>query len=523
MAHEAQFSVLNPSVQVPFESKEGNFTREEQIARLKRYFSLLDLAELLKERGMDSDELIFGEENGELPLYLFDDILFETRHPSGWVEKSIIIPAKAGFTQPNGSTKWKPATVLDYLEPSNTYLVKWDDSGETAWLPRIQVCFSAEDPLLFADRVVHASQARAAAKVKMRFGMYVKNMPIDDILPLDEDVIKKIKKNVYNTKALRERNEDVSQLLSEVTQNYVCIMNELVFIESLHRQETPAQEYLIEFAEPLPLDIPKPRVPRNGTISIPGYEIEEKENEFYVTSCLTRPEVILATVKVRDECSKILNLTILQTQYSKSLRIEEFEQMQASTIDAGATYLKESWISTLKNVFRVTFKKIDKGWFNMKETSMDAYNASKMKRYLTMVQLMMEDSLRYLVEDALQKYTCFVEQHIGSAHIDIKSINEVICEWPKLTYSHMIQKPPLFSLEIVMLENTLFDYNTHIPSIEQVITNCIEHCINSLKSIPQVHFFVMSKLKWTQTLHIATIKLKESLVQALITRVQCSK
>nr|PNR26425.1 hypothetical protein PHYPA_031000 [Physcomitrium patens] len=309
----------------------------------------------------------------------------------------------------------------------------------------------------------------------MRFGMYVKNMPIDDILPLDEDVIKKIKKNVYNTKALRERNEDVSQLLSEVTQNYVCIMNELVFIESLHRQETPAQEYLIE----------------NGTISIPGYEIEEKENEFYVTSCLTRPEVILATVKVRDECSKILNLTILQTQYSKSLRIEEFEQMQASTIDAGATYLKESWISTLKNVFRVTFKKIDKGWFNMKETSMDAYNASKMKRYLTMVQLMMEDSLRYLVEDALQKYTCF-----------------------------MIQKPPLFSLEIVMLENTLFDYNTHIPSIEQVITNCIEHCINSLKSIPQVHFFVMSKLKWTQTLHIATIKLKESLVQALITRVQ---
>lgn len=31
------------------------------------------------------------------------------------------------------------------------------------------MCFSAEDPLLFADRVVHASQARAAAKVKMVF------------------------------------------------------------------------------------------------------------------------------------------------------------------------------------------------------------------------------------------------------------------------------------------------------------------------------------------------------------------
>lgn len=34
-----QFSVLNPSVQVPFESKEGNFTREEQIARLVFLYS----------------------------------------------------------------------------------------------------------------------------------------------------------------------------------------------------------------------------------------------------------------------------------------------------------------------------------------------------------------------------------------------------------------------------------------------------------------------------------------------------
>lgn len=39
--------------------------------------------------------------------------------------------------------------------------------------------------------------------------MYVKNMFIDDILFFDEDVIKKIKKNVYNIKVLREWNEDV--------------------------------------------------------------------------------------------------------------------------------------------------------------------------------------------------------------------------------------------------------------------------------------------------------------------------
>lgn len=52
--------------------------------RLKCYFFLLDFVELFKERGMDFDELIFGEENGELFLYLFDDIFFEIRYLFGW-------------------------------------------------------------------------------------------------------------------------------------------------------------------------------------------------------------------------------------------------------------------------------------------------------------------------------------------------------------------------------------------------------------------------------------------------------
>lgn len=50
---------------------------------------------------------------------------------------------------------------------------------------------------------------------------------------------------------------------------------------------------------------------RNGIILIFGYEIEEKENEFYVIFCFIWFEVILVIVKVRDECSKILNFIIL--------------------------------------------------------------------------------------------------------------------------------------------------------------------------------------------------------------------
>lgn len=52
--------------------------------RVKRYYSIQNLTELFNQKGLNPDELILGEEQGELPLYVFDDKLFETRTPSQW-------------------------------------------------------------------------------------------------------------------------------------------------------------------------------------------------------------------------------------------------------------------------------------------------------------------------------------------------------------------------------------------------------------------------------------------------------
>lgn len=81
------------------------------------------------------------------------------------------------------------------------------------------------------------------------------------------------------------------------------------------------------------------------------------------------------------------------------------------------------------------FKNTGKGWFNLKETNMDAYQFSKMKRYLTMILLMMQDSLRFLTQAMLHEYTKFIIRHIGAPRIDVKSLNEVECEWPNEDFS----------------------------------------------------------------------------------------
>lgn len=84
----------------------------------------------------------------------------------------------------------------------------------------------------------------------------------------------------------------------------------------------------------------------------------------------------------------------------------------------------------------------------------------------------------------------------------------------------MIKLPPLFALEIVILDNIVFDYNTSIPKFEEVTTNAIDYCIKSLQNIPQLHTLIMEKLKWNKILNITTVQLHEALVNTLKSKVQ---
>jgi len=133
---QALGSVLDPMVMVPFIVKSGDMTRDVAVERLKRYYSLQNITELLKKEGIDCDNLIVCGEKGELALHLFDDITFETRLPSQWIDKVTPVPAQAAFTRSNSTTEWKPVTVTDYSEESNTYFVQWTDTGQVSWLPR---------------------------------------------------------------------------------------------------------------------------------------------------------------------------------------------------------------------------------------------------------------------------------------------------------------------------------------------------------------------------------------------------
>ena len=87
-------------------------------------------------------------------------------------------------------------------------------------------------------------------------------MPIEDIPTINDDQLKRMKVLIYNTKEMKDRNEDLTQLICEANLDYARTMNRLVLIQNLKREDKLSQEFSINIEGPLPIDPPKPEVPR---------------------------------------------------------------------------------------------------------------------------------------------------------------------------------------------------------------------------------------------------------------------
>ena len=79
---------------------------------------------------------------------------------------------------------WTGCQVQSYDESSNRFTVLYKEGVGTAialkaLVPRIHLCFRAEDPFIFRDRVVAAYAAREAAEASVRHSLYIECMPTE--------------------------------------------------------------------------------------------------------------------------------------------------------------------------------------------------------------------------------------------------------------------------------------------------------------------------------------------------------
>lgn len=72
-------------------------------------------------------------------------------------------------------------------------------------------------------------------------------------------------------------------------------------------------------------------VPRSGCVDVPEYSFNEVFDEFKFISLLTSKPAIDALKLVRTECDHVINnLSLLQKNIPKHVKLDEFESMQVN-------------------------------------------------------------------------------------------------------------------------------------------------------------------------------------------------
>lgn len=499
-AHQEEPAALRPKVFIPYKTKPGEVPRRVQIDRLFRKYNSMDVVQLIRQQRECIDDDLVHEGRDILPLEIFDDYEYESRTADEWADPRAIesgVRARAAILKDGwNAPEWLWCRLSSY-EGDNNYRVILDSSEEEVVVPRVSLCFATEDPENFAERRVAAMKSRADAKRQLEKCVVVQSMSTEDIPPLSAEQINRIDEHVLGSKTLRERGIDTSAILSEVNLDYTTTMNLIGLYSRL--RDVPAE---MRDSRIVNMDIKLPaahtdQAPEHGLVQIPDHNFLEQFSEFSFNTFLTRPEAIHAIVKILEENNKVLRQTgLFAFFFTKSMRLEEFDQLERQQAEQISVYLRDTWTSTLKNAIRSNFRKCGKGWFNLMENRFEIYRHGKLRRFLTMTRFRMEDTLRMLVNESIQSFVQFMRSHC-SADLDVQSLS-CVNDHDNLQPSSKKRRVPVFALDVQVDEqNGCFVYSHSLERFPRVVQDIFIASIRSVQAIPDLEPMVMKEIKWT--------------------------
>ena len=426
-----------PKLQVPYNTQPGQPPRQVLLEREKRFYADQDIAALLREEGVDFSH--GGDPGGEqyatfmdLPLELFDNTEFDCRNPEEWAALGAAetrgVPGTTLWAKDGDEVGsiWVGCRMMEYDADSQTYLVANAETGAQKWVPRLNLCFAGENPFDFARRVADAFGRRHEAEEVLRYNLFIDCMPTEDVPPLDQGQLSRMLANALTTKELKTQDgnaSDVAPLLHEVNLDYMRAQSKFVLDAAVSSATAAADA---ESTEPGMVDsvftsvvIPaselptKKEAPEMGCIVFDNEGFLDKVSDFTFASFLTQPKVVTMLVKIRSQCNWLLSTSPLNKSIFRSVKLKEWEQQQSQATSALSTELSDKWGPNIKTIIINHLKDVGKGWFNIHEQSRDIYEFSKLKRLLRMINFMMEDSLRFMLESTVLDFTAFIDQAAG--------------------------------------------------------------------------------------------------------------
>lgn len=206
-------------------------------------------------------------------------------------------------------------------------------------------------------------------------------------------------------------NVETAGIIFEVNQDYFRTMNKIIMDQTL---EQGPQDGMIPANLTLP-EKPKPKeVAYYGMVPIPPHDFPDAFSNFCFRSLYIKEESIRAMVEIRTECNQLMkeNRIFAVSPNKTMLRVDEFKMIQQNAINSMAQYCGEGgWVGRLAKIIKASFEDVGKGWFNIHETSKPTYEFGKLKKFLTLVNFMMQDTVLNICKDSVKEFVEFITSY----------------------------------------------------------------------------------------------------------------
>ena len=489
--------VLDPKVFIPHETRSGETPRRVAVERRKQQYSSFDLASAFGRLGVGSISVSTGRDaNSQLPVYLFDNKDYDMYTTKEWLSRGTAAGSSEAAIRartvrdPKGSAQqeWVPCIVLGKTEGSGEedfFDVNIDD-GLRHKRHRLQICFDSEDPANYVQRVAAAQKAASNATSMIHYNLYIDCMPTDDVGSLTSEQLRRIVNGAMNAGSLRGADLDTSLLVSEISTDYSRTMNKIIFDANVAAAQGPNQSSgssnMLRMTSSLNMPPPQPAapIPNSGCVDVPYDEFKQKFSAFTFSSFLTKPEVITALGTVQAECEKLTKTNIFNVGIKRSLDLDEFINSQGAVNKIVSRQVKDDWTHSVTSTLRNSLQSCGKGHFNIYESKTDVYKFTKLKKLLTRINFVMQNSLRKLTMNSLFSYRDFiVESAYGIP--SIKSFRDVSVDYTNgkkmskkekkkfNSLEKMIRPPPLFNVTINVTDEPVCLNEDEIAETEAAI------------------------------------------------------
>ncbi|XP_077133083.1 dynein axonemal heavy chain 1 isoform X2 [Ranitomeya variabilis] len=548
-----------PKVQLPFTVPPGQCPRKIELERRRREFLNLDISQLLTNEGVDSNLLLPRSDgpphsrnhSGQLlptylPLEVFDNEEFDIRTPADWLSLGYDqgsdvrkpVPGQAllpvddvlGHKDPRTPQleyKWCNVGVLEYDDQKKLYLVHKSTVSRLLsaadgraphtgmppvanfqyWVPRIRLLFCAENPHVFAQRIIAAEQLRRKTEALLLYNLYVDCMPAAGSRRITAQSLSSMKQRLLSTARLKKDESvhlQLEHLEMEIGLDYERAMNKLVF-----NRLVSSKPHKFSYVT-LP-DKTEDKTPSKGLIDIPIYPFAKNRSAFTFTTLLTRSEVITSLCKVRSECNKASAMSLFHSTLTKCVRLEEFEQTQSQAFSQVQLFLKDGWVSTLKSAVRSSLRDVGKGWYDLSECSWEVYGMSKLRQLMELIKFKLQDSLRFLVQDSIVSFTQFI---LDACYSVLSCPEEMDWGGDLINSPYKPRKNPIFLLDLV-LDVSGAHFSTPLENFETSLMTLFDKGILATHSVPQLEKFVLEDLFISGTPLLESVGLHEPAVEEL--------